>query len=397
MKIINKLCLTTALVVMLVAGVFSVTAKAATLVESQEVAPVMGADNLLHEVINDSLNGDPKWYEFTTSKDTFVTIALSSETDGSCWGINLYDSKKHIMNYWARVGINRSSFESGRITLGDNEKFYLEVSDYGSSANGVPFTLSVSEAPLEDFGEREPNSSFKGANDLGAYKNHLVWGSIWNDYHAGNLLDVDYYKYTMTKDGQLYFRLDKKVNYEVEWKVTLYDSKKNVISDFQTNKEKMSIPLSYKKGTVLYAKVEGINNARGANYTLRAIEKKNSLYESETNDTMDKATVLKNIKKGYIYGDKDVDYYCYKATGKKVNITFSVLDRMRRSVGWKIEIYKGTVKKANRVLSKTLLINKKISIKTKAGTDYYIILKSAGTKKAGHDVVGVGYSLKVSK
>ena len=105
--------------------------------------------------------------------------------------------------------------------------------------------------------------------------------------------------------------------------------------------------------------------------------------------------MLKGTVKAYTYGAADVDCFRISGNGKKANVTFSILDKIKREKGWTVEVYKDAISKASLVSTQKVTANKKISFKTKKGVNYYLVVKSAGSKKAGHDVIGAGYSLKL--
>lgn len=389
MKIFRKVSLLTTILFMFFIGSLSMNAKAEESA-AMDVKAISGYS--IGNSIVDSVDGD-MWYKFTTSeKSSYVQVSLSPEKTGSAWWIEVYDSKFKLLFKKPRIGINGTHYISYPMSVGSNTTFYVKIFNY-FNAPGVQYTLLVNEVYDPNW-EIEPNSKMSTATTL--EKGKKMYGSMWM------FDDVDYYKYTMTKDGMVNFdfKIASIPEGEYSWFITLLDEKGNQITSFRSGiKGASSGFYRFKKGTIIYIKITDQSLGVGLKYSLCAKEKKldKEPYELEANNDEKSADTLKSSVKGSLYCEKDVDYYCYEATGKKkVTVKFYVLDKKKIKKGWTAKVYEEKVGKNSCLLSVNLKTAKKLSFKTEKGKKYYIVLKSAGAKNK-HDVVGVGYKLQISK
>ncbi len=128
------------------------------------------------------------------------------------------------------------------------------------------------------------------------------------------------YQFTMDKDG--YFTINfSKVNpteYVGDgWNITLYDTAGNkCISEEGIKSNYTSAKLDFKKGSQFYLQIESrfdFSEPKGKTYKIEIQSVQDTLWEQESNDSINDATVLTNdvAKSGTLWNRLDEDYYSY--------------------------------------------------------------------------------------
>jgi hypothetical protein len=160
--------------------------------------------------------------------------------------------------------------------------------------------------------------------------------------------DVDYYKYTVDVTGKYYFTYTNINALGGDWHVTVYDSSLKELEGVRLDGDytKTSSTYDFKKGTVLYLKVENdYNRAINQEYSIAVNASSDAKWEQEANDTKGSATAInsKITKHGNLYSNEDVDYYKYKVDVSGY-CSFTFTDINSRSGDWDFTVYDSTLK-----------------------------------------------------
>ena len=180
-------------------------------------------------------------------------------------------------------------------------------------------------------------------NDLDYLANTLKAG----DSMVGNIgvQDIDYYKFTFIRDSIL--KLDFHGNDSPmpdKYNLNVYDESLSKIDEYTGAHQYTTHGYSYKSGTVLYITVSGDNSfynySADESYTLTPTLSGTGNWETESNDTIDTATVLSKKTYGTLSSSADLDYYKYTAPGKGyVQFNFANEDKVTGVDGWNINVY----------------------------------------------------------
>lgn len=331
----------------------------------------------------------------------FMTDAPSDDIN-SGWKVSILDEDYNVIYYWADI---QGSFTTYRITLGKNTKFYVKVESDSNSYDswapvGAAYSIRIDETAPSNW-ETEVNETKTRADVLKC--NKKTYGTLWRSS------DVDVYKYTVKSNGYMRFLFSMEENdtsgINSGWKITFYNKNmQEIYTAYEIERDYYSRYFNFKKGTVLYVRVEANSNSYNAwapidkLYSIKPIEKKTSSWELETNDTKSKATTLKTTKTGSLYTVNDTDYYSYKATKtKKTKIKFIINtdDTSTINDGWNIYVYdsKGNVFCEKKYVKEDTAL----TFQAKKGKKYYIKMCASSTSYASWAPVNVQYKLKVVK
>lgn len=206
--------------------------------------------------ITDQLNSgdDVKYYSFTVDKEGYFDINLAvadvtADTNRG-WKITLCDGTDGSELY---SGIIQRNGTTPKFNFAKGTKLFVKVQAYADwdAPTKVLYTFSVNAVEDKNW-EQEWNNSAKDATNI--VGNNTYYGNLCNTY------DVDYYKYTVAKDGC--FALDFGVTDITEdtqhgWSVTLYDADTSE-ELFHGNPERAVSygDFNFKKGTNLLIKIQ---------------------------------------------------------------------------------------------------------------------------------------------
>ena len=230
--------------------------------------------------------------------------------------------------------------------------------------------------------EKENNDTRNVANEVSG--NVIIVGDITKG-------DVDFYKYTVSNNGYIQLVASKyDYNGDGTYHISVYDDNFNEITSgyFEENNW-TSERLNFKKGTVMYIKIEGNRSlydySQDGHYCVTAKTESTTNWEVEDNNTKPKATKLSKKVTGTIYSSKDVDFYKY--TSQKngyVKFKFCNVDGVTDTSGWNVCVYD---RNFNEISSKYCFSNDNLfgTFMVKKGTVYYLKVSMAGTGIIDHE------------
>lgn len=213
--------------------------------------------------------------------------------------------------------------------------------------------------------------------------NTAVTGRINSTYH--------WYKIKVAKSGTVTLTLEKGMGTDsfttVGWAIALIDSDGNEImkdtfvseADVTTGSY-TSQKFGFNKGEEIYVRLTSRSNPL-VDYKLTVNNKAVSTFETEDNDSKDKADKIKLSKWYTGNGDESdtLDYFKYTASkAGKYKITFKGLadkETASKLVSWKITIYEGNRKAYSTTLNETDALKGDLTIpavELKKGTTLYI-------------------------
>ena len=262
-------------------------------------------------------------------------------------------------------------------------KKLFKLTSFAMIALGV-FTVKCDERVMASTTvyEKENNNTKNIANEVSG--NVTMVGSITEG-------DVDYYKYTVLNNGYVKFTArtyDDILNNS--YYITIYDGNfKEITSDFFNENNWVSKRLNFKKGTVMYVRIQGYSSyydySQDGHYCITAETKSTSNWEVEDNNTKPKATKLSKKVTGTIYNEKDVDFYKYTAPKNGyVKFKFCNVDGVTDTSGWNVCVYDSNF---NDISSQYSFSNDYLfgTFMVKKGTVYYLKVSMAGIGIMDHE------------
>ena len=287
--------------------------------------------------------GDTIWYKVTMDNSGYFTINLKphniADSVNASWTLRLYDDRANEITYW----YGYSNIESCKISTTKGDVYYVTIERYKNT--DIFYDLEIINV-ADGTWEIENNNSQNTATVFES--NNSVKGMIMGKG------DVDWYQFTMpSTKGYVQFVLDKDVTINEKWGMVILDETGNEIKSYY-GEGITSHVLPYKTGTKLYVKIYAYNNGAMWNeYKITPSFTKDSLWESEDNNTEKTATPLdfgtEKVYKGLVQDQvdgTDVDYYKFSITGekkgetksfKKVEINFGP-DQISSKGTWKVEL-----------------------------------------------------------
>lgn len=343
MKNIKKSLILTAITLFLTA-VFA----APSVVKAASMTPVRPNEKFegkLESVITEN------YYSFRVDTSGFFTIDFKpldvTANTGGGWKIELYDGVTGDALYttFAKTAMTSPEFDFKKGTA-----LYLKISAGGVIAPvGQKYSVRIHTANSTHW-EQEKNDTVNTANAL-----------VGNQTYYGNLYsstDVDYYKYTVAKDG--YFNVcfraaDFTQNAGDGWNVTVYNARDNKeLFSFNTSKATDYEYCNFKKGTKLLFKVSAgrqYNAPLYQKYSMKIREKASNYWEKENfvdssvawSKYRSSATkmVFKKNYAGNLYNAADTDLYKFNvAKNGYVTISFNPNDvASNLGGGYGVKIY----------------------------------------------------------
>lgn len=345
---------------------------------------------------------DVDWYKVNVTGDYF-TLNLKTNAqflgadvkDG--WKVEIYDSALNLIHTYTCLGdvtSQRLAF-SGIIYIK-----VMAVETYWSNdwPADVEYDVTVNQV-VDALWEGESNETAQTANTITCGKTYT--GSLYKQS------DADWYKVKVSKD---YFVVDfgvNKFNMDADlkdgWKVEAYDSSMNLLFSYGSLGLK-SAKLGFKG--VVYIKVMAADTfwsndwPNNVWYDLKVTETKDSYWENEPDNSLKKATAIKNGKtyKGNLHLAGDVDYYKLKAPAAgTVNVKFTRDVFEDDGNGFKVEVKN----KSGKVIYTGVVDDKTkgsfSNIKVAKGYNYIVISKG-GYKAPCEDInYKVSYTFSLAK
>lgn len=323
---------------------------------------------------------DMLFYKFTTGKNSFFNLFFYSGGNANNvslgWDVEIIDSHFNVLKKYESV---KANFNTSRISLGQNTTFYVKVSASVNDADAyyapvnVPFSIKAVET-IDSSWEKELDNSLKSANNLSL--NKVIKGTIWHEK------DVDYYKYRFNKSGcvRFTFSAEETSNINYGWRISVYDKSQKRISmfDYVNDKGVISTRYNFKKGSVIYIKVEAADNHDyyyspiDMLYSIKLQSVSTKGWERpEKNDSFANATVVTTSKSGTLYTNDDVDFYKFTTTKKARTIRFTTSGNSDKlGGGYNIRIYDSKKKEIKKCYRSGIMSY--YYYKFKPGKTYYI-------------------------
>lgn len=335
---------------------------------------------------------DKDYFKYTVDTKGYFNIYFENISDSSDvgYGWRWYVYDQNLDELYCCDGV-KTKAQSNTFDFKKGTVIYIKVENRYSHKDLVnkAYKLTV-EAVESSSWEQEENNSPKAATILKA--NKKKYANLYTN------ADEDYYKFSIEEKGPCKFTFENESgtdNYGYGWRVSVYDADLKQIStlDFKTKKE--SQIYSFKKGTVLYLKIEAKysnHDVVGSKYSVKVATKENSKWEEESNDSYKDATTIKSgtMKYGNLLTEKDEDFYKIKASeSKEMKISFEP-DKNSVSYGWSIIVYDDS--KQEVASCKGIKAKEIFSWNAKKNTTYYIVVSS---RYQMSDTVGIKYTLKV--
>lgn len=325
-------------------------------------------------------NYDEDWYKYSVQVPGYLYFELQPVDAGTrSWSVEVLDDHQVQLEKDSVA----SGFQSKKYCGEMGQAFYFHVKN--SYNNTRQYKLRVVFVESDEW-ELESNNTVALATEISA--NQTIHGVL------NSKEDIDMYKFVSPGNGVYQFALSGvDTGTKARWKLSLYDANNKLIQTLntQTDLESSMVRLNFKKGKVVYLKVEQYNTyARGIEYTVTMNYQKDSTWEQESNDSFTTAVSLKKNKAitGTCYASSDADYYVYKAPAKgTIKFTFSG-DQVDVGNGWRLIVYDQNKKEVKIV--KYVKDTQTIGVKAKKGKKYYFVVKPENSKMAD-----ISYTLKV--
>ncbi|MCR4690672.1 MAG: hypothetical protein K5739_04965 [Lachnospiraceae bacterium] len=307
----------------------------------------------LNEVKTDSIEqkGGEKWYQFNLTEAGYFRIHIGPgekvDKDEIGWG-------------WEAAFYKKGELEESIIEIGgvdslkkscwlafDPGTYYIQVKERNEmyDTKGNPFDLKV-EFNKSDIWESESNGNYKVADVIKT--NTTYKGNLYNKD------DVDYYKYTVTKDGYQSITVTPDPDLRDEedlgwgWNITVLDadgsSELFALDKITATKTTLNYPM--KKGDY-YVKVQAEAPAFSPKqqvYDLKVNETEAAGWEAEHNDLQKDANPisLDTPYKALTYRGEDKDFFTFDIPVKGI-VTLNMAkdpdtDSDKVSWGWDVEL-----------------------------------------------------------
>lgn len=341
-----------------------------------------------------SSEDDVDYYKYVVDQSGYFSIKFENASGtgdvSNGWTWKIYD--KDLNKLWSDTTKSTSASYNYNFEVGTVLYVTVESAYQHKYVNNLDYALTVT-AVEDSSWEQEQNGTKNTATTITS--NQKAFGNTYIE------TDVDYYKYVVDATGYFNFILQNETgtnDSSYGWDMLIYDSSLNKLEYVKNITAKStSKTYNFKKGTVLYIKIEAYSNyyhINGTKYSLLAQMTKSSKWEQEGNDSYTKATTIKNNSTMYgnIYIANDKDCYKYKAskTGN-VKVTFD-FDGDDAGYGWNITVINSSKKE---LISLTDVTTKKsFSWKATKGSNYYIIITP---RYSYSDPLNLTYSMKVKQ
>lgn len=314
---------------------------------------------------------DDDWYMYKVEKNGYLSFEMEQVDEGSySWAIEVEDDGQNRLE---RATV-KDGFQSGKYCGKIGQTFYLHIN--AGIYNRRRYQVRAVFTEADDW-ERETNDTLEDATEI--KKDQTLHGVLNKDK------DVDMYKFKSPGGGVYSFNVSGvDGDSRTYWKVSLYDANNKLIQSEKAlpNQELQMHRLNFKKGEVVYLKVEKGYAMGGKEYTVTMNFEKNVAWEQESDDTFKTAVALKKgkTKIGTCYTAADQDYYVYKAAkAGTIKFTFSG-DRVDYGNGWDVTVYDQSKKVVKQI--QMLKDSQTIGVKAKKGKKYYLVVKPRDSRMA---------------
>ena len=304
-----------------------------------------------------------KWYRFDITQPGYFRVQFKSNANANSddidagWHFQIY-KKNALTSIIREYGRITDSADSEWLSF-EKDTYYIKVcaqdgaNDSWAPTN-CPFDLRI-EFYASNVWETEYNDTNISANVIST-----------NTVYFGNIFwckDVDWYKYTVTKDGYQTVTIGPDPNrcdtahINAGWRYTIYESdattEVRTYGDIKTTSTSAKYPM--KKG-IYYIKVsaqDGANDSWAPSeqvYNLKINEYSESNWESERNDEQNMANAISvgQTYKGTTYWCKDADWYKFTVPSKGTAvISFSKSNDVNVDsihAGWRYDLYSSNSK-----------------------------------------------------
>lgn len=322
---------------------------------------------------------DDDWYMYTVQKRGYLSFEMEQVDEGSySWAVEVEDDGQNRLE---RATV-KDGFQSGKYCGAIGQTFYLHIESGIYNRRRYQVRAVFTEA---DDWEKETNDTLKDATVI---KTAQTLHGVLNKDN-----DVDMYQFKSPGSGVYSFNVSGvDGDSRTYWKVSLYDAKNKLIQTEKAlpNQEQQMRRLNFKKGEVVYLKVEKGYAMSGREYTVTMNYEKNGSWEQESNDTFKTAVALKKgkTKIGTCYAVTDQDYYVYKASkAGMIKFTFTG-DQVDYGNGWDVTVYDQNKKVVKEI--RRLKDSQTIGVKAKRGRNYYLVVKPGDSK-----MVDISYEITV--
>ena len=311
--------------------------------------------------VTGSVTGDDAdYYKFTITDTGYFQLGLyltgNSNVDdiGHGWRVRIY-SENDIYNYIREYSSITSNMTTAKMALpkGDYYVVVTEQSEYFPT-NNCEYAIKA-DYTVDSHWETESNNDNRIPTIINVNEQYKGVHNV-ND-------DVDWYKFTTTKDGKFSVTLSIDDATDIEainwgWELTIYDSEFNEIKKYdRIDRETTTVELPFEKG-IYYVKVKMQNEyfpCLDCVYGIKVNYTTPARWESENNDEKKYADTIKvnEVWNGSAYNAKDIDWYKVQTTKSgyfQVELAVPVdVDSEKVSWGWNVTVYDKNMKEIKKL------------------------------------------------
>ncbi len=247
---------------------------------------------------------DTDYYKVILEEDGNVTLSIKQKSDTTWYGSiensngDVYeDIKTDSSGMVSEDAVTQVGLPKGT--------YYIKINNY-YNADGIPYEFSVNFTKSSTY-EKEMNNDVTSANDIQTYQTYI--GSI-NNYN-----DMDFYKFTIPKDGNVSLAIKNKL--ESRWEGHIQDSQGNIYEELSTDNSgsvdgNTTTEVGLPQGTY-YIKVDYYYSAENIPYEMSVGYTESNNYEKENNNNVTAANTinLNQLYNGRINKYNDKDFYTF--------------------------------------------------------------------------------------
>ncbi len=186
---------------------------------------------------------DHDYYKFQMDKSGYINVNFYNEmfnSSGVYWYVELYDSNYYEMCTWKIYGnYEKQTCDYVGLPAGT---YYVKV--YSNRTSAIDYSFNVGYKAT-NYWEKEINNSYTSATPINLNTKYYGTSVSTGDY--------DYYKFSIKTNGnhEVKFNYPKGNSSSTYWRIYIYDSAYNVVSDYYVkgNTSSLSAKLNLKKGT----------------------------------------------------------------------------------------------------------------------------------------------------
>lgn len=334
-------------------------------------------------------SSDVDWYKFEVTKEGYVQVNLKLDGDmtssnpiGYGWDLYIYNSNDltNSIKDYSRVN-TYDGVTTPRLGLSKGT-YYVKVAmdDRYAPCNDTVYNIRVNEVADANW-ETEKN-------DTNYYANVIKAGTTMSGLLYSKK-DVDWYSFDVTKKGYFNVTLTNSPENSIDnmgsgWNIAIYmaaDTTSPIVSYYGIKSTMTTVNLPYATGKY-YIKIsmnDTYSPVTNQVYSFKVNEYSSAVWESENNDSAQKASTLKLNTSvfGYSRTNEDQDYYKINVPASgKLTISLKNKDEMPSGRGWYVRLYKSTDWGSKLISLENVSNEKKDSLSLAKGT-YYIIVSPA--------------------